>query len=90
MVRTMIQGAGLPNTYWSYALLHAVYLKNRLPHKAVKNTPHEMYTKSDLSHLRVFGSFVTSNLSHGIFLGYTAIDRNINFRDEVSNQIKLA
>ena len=63
-----------------------------------------MYTvlRPNLSHLHVFGSFVTSknpgdrrtklstNVSHSIFLGYTATDRNIFFRDKVSNQIKQA
>ena len=35
-MRTMLQAACLTNMYRSYALLHAVYLKNRLPRKAVK------------------------------------------------------
>ena len=39
---TMIQGAGLPNIYWSYVLLHVVYLKNRMPHIALDSTPYEM------------------------------------------------
>jgi len=104
MMHTILQGAGFPKKYWSYALLHAVYLKNKLPHRAVQTTPYEMFTgtRPDLSHLYVFGSFVTSkktgdratklssNVSHGIFLGYTANNRNIIFRDELTNQIKRA
>jgi len=86
MTRTMLQGAGLSSVYWSYALFHAVYIKNRLPRKAIPTTPFEAYTGGilDLKHLRVFGCFVTSknpgerktklskNVSHSIFLGYTA------------------
>ena len=28
MMRIMLMAAGLANTYWSYALLHTVYIKN--------------------------------------------------------------
>lgn len=104
IMRTMVQGAGLRNTYWNYVLLHTVYLKNRLTHAASKATQYENYTgmKPYLSHLRIFWNFFTSknpsdrnnrsarNVSHGIFLGYTATDRNIIFRDENSNQIRRA
>jgi deoxyuridine 5'-triphosphate nucleotidohydrolase len=61
MMRTMLHGAGLGSEYWSYALRHAVYLKNRLPHTALKwVTPYEKMNKikPDLSRLRVFGSKV--------------------------------
>ena len=75
-----------------------------MPHRSIPTTPYEAYTakKPDLSHLKIFGSYVTSknpndrttklahNVSHGIFLGYTATDRNIIFRDEASNQVKRA
>ena len=59
MMRSMLYGAGLGSEYWSYALRHAVYLKNRLPHTALKyKTPFEAIngTKPDLSKLRVFGA----------------------------------
>ena len=32
ITRKILQGAGLSNTYWSYALLHVIYLNNKLPH----------------------------------------------------------
>ena len=32
MVRSLLHGAGLGPEYWSFALLHAVYIKNRLRH----------------------------------------------------------
>ena len=28
MMRTMLMASGLPNTYWSYAILHSVCIKN--------------------------------------------------------------
>jgi dUTP pyrophosphatase len=61
MMRGLLYGAGLGSKYWSYALRHAVYLKNRLPHTALSyKTPYEMINgeKPDLSNLRVFGSRV--------------------------------
>lgn len=73
-------------------------------HQIVPTTPHEAYTshKPDLPHLKIFGSYVTSkrqrgratklahNVSHGILLGYTTTDRNIIFRNDVSDQVKFA
>ena len=43
-LRAMLMGAGIEDKYWSEALLHAIYIKNRLPHSAfkLKSTP---YTK---------------------------------------------
>ena len=32
MMRCLLHSAGLGPEYWSYALIHAVYIKNRLPH----------------------------------------------------------
>ena len=32
MMRSMLKGSNLDKSYWADALLHAVYLKNRLPH----------------------------------------------------------
>jgi dUTP pyrophosphatase len=57
----MLYGAGLGSQYWSYALRHAVYLKNRLPHTALAYvSPYQKLngTKPDLSKLRVFGARV--------------------------------
>ena len=63
MMRTMLSGSNLSSKYWSHAIRHAVYVKNRLPHQSLpgKITPYERYTsrRPDLTHLRVFGSHVT-------------------------------
>ena len=38
MMRCILHNANLGPEYWSYALIHAVYIKNRLPHSAIKMT----------------------------------------------------
>lgn len=103
-MRSMLSAASLGPEYWSWALLHAVYLKNRLPHRAIGTTPYQAYTgkKPDLKHLRIFGSPVVSRLpgrrpakldshtSSGIFLGFTATAHNIYYRDNSTKRIKIA
>jgi hypothetical protein len=56
--RTLLYGSGLPAKYWSAALLHSVYLANRLVHTVTKKTPFEAFygIKPDLAHLKLFGS----------------------------------
>jgi hypothetical protein len=90
-IRTLLYGSSLPAKFWSVALLHSVYLHNCLVHTKTKVIPFEGYfgTKSDLSHLKVFGSRVCvkhngdrsrkldCNDFTGIFLGFTATDHNI-------------
>ena len=39
MMRTMLMLSGLPSTYWRYVILHAVYIKNHLPHRAMTCMP---------------------------------------------------
>jgi hypothetical protein len=61
MMRSMLYGAGLGSQYWAYAIRHAVYLKNRLPHTSLQYvTPYEKLNgvKPDLSRARIFGSRV--------------------------------
>jgi len=59
----MLKGVKLDSSYWSHALRHAVYIKNRLPHSALPGhiTPFHRFTgrQPDLTHLKVFGSHVT-------------------------------
>jgi hypothetical protein len=57
---TLLYGSGLPAKYWSSALVHSVYLHNRLVHKVTKKTPFEGFygAKPDISHLKLFGSRV--------------------------------
>ena len=100
----MIEGARLSNKYWSYALLHTVYMKHRLSHKALTITLYQGYAGNipDVSHLKVFDIHVTSklpgdrrtklakNVTYGIFLGYVATNVNIIFQDSISNLVKRA
>jgi hypothetical protein len=62
MVQCMLYSAGLHPRFWSAALVHAVYLNNRIYHKALCMTPHEAWTgeKPSLAHLRTFGALVTA------------------------------
>jgi hypothetical protein len=56
--RSMLHAAGLPLEFWEYAVLTAVYLRNRSPTRALTDaTPYEAWRgdKPDLSHLRAFG-----------------------------------
>jgi len=100
--RALLYGAGLPAKYWSAALVHSVYLHNRLVHLATLSTPFEYYygVKHDLEFLKTFGSRVCvkgSGDRHakldrhdftGIFLGYTATDQNIVYLDMDSGFVK--
>ncbi len=57
---SLLYGAGLPAKYLSAALVHAVYLHNRLVHSATSCTPFEYYykLKPDLEYLKIFWSRV--------------------------------
>ena len=100
--RTLLFGSGLPAKYWSAALLHAVYLHNRLVHLETKKTPFKGYygIKPDLSFLKLFGLRVCikrtgdqrSKLDphdfRGIFIGYALTDQNIFYLDIDSGLVK--
>ena len=103
MVRSLLYSAGLHPNFWSYALLHAVHLKNRLWHSAINQTPFQAWTgtRPDLSHLRTFGSLVSprrngprpakldNHTYEGVFLGYTSSCANINYIDVQSGRVKV-
>jgi dUTP pyrophosphatase len=103
-MHSLLHGAHLGPKYWSWALIHAVYLKNRTPHRSTGTTPHQACTgkRPDISALRVFGSPIVARLpghrpakldSHtttGIFLGYTGTEKNVYYRDSTSGKIKIA
>jgi dUTP pyrophosphatase len=102
-VRCLLYNANLGPEYWSFALLHAVYLKNRLPHCTTNQVPLTAYTgkRPNAKRLRVFGCPVVVrhmdrkakldlNTTAGIFLGYTATDKNVIYRDSVTGRFKTA
>jgi dUTP pyrophosphatase len=102
MMRSLLNGANLSPQYWSWAILHALYLKNRIPHRALNTTPYEAYIGRKPNHLRVFGSPVTvrnpgrqpakldTHASLGTFLGYTATHNNIYYLDSHTKHIKIS
>jgi len=59
MAMSMLFAANLPDTLWPQAIGTAVYIRNRLPHSALKGdtTPFELWTghKPSLAHLCTFG-----------------------------------
>jgi dUTP pyrophosphatase len=103
MMRCLLHGANLGPEYWSWALIHAVYLKNRLPHRSIPTTPYQEYTgrRPDAKYLRIFGCPIITKLSGkrpakldshtatGIFLGYTATDKNVYYQDTILKKIKV-
>ena len=103
-VRALLYGAALEAKYWSAALLHAVYLHNRLVVASTRRTPFEAWygRKPNLRHLKMFGSRVCvkqpgkrnakldRNDYRGIFLGYTATDLNIRYIDLDSGVVKTS
>jgi hypothetical protein len=101
-VQTLLFGAGLSAYFWSAALLHTVYLQNRLVHSATNKTPYKGWygCKPDITHLKIIGSQVCVKQTcsrrckldphdfTGIFLGYTATDQNIIHLDLNSGIVK--
>lgn len=60
-VRAMLFQANMPQSWWAEAILHAVYLKNRLPHSGIRdNTPYKLWYNRfpTYKHLRPFGCIV--------------------------------
>lgn len=85
IARALLFQSCLPKFFWSYAVLHATYLMNRVPSAVLKDrTPYEVLHGSlpNLSQLRVFGClcFASTLQAHrskfdsrsrkGVFLGY--------------------
>lgn len=86
MARCMLKHANLPLRFWDAAVLTACYLRNRLPVRSNKQSPHELMngSKPILSHLRVWGCICYALIDEkdphrykllptslkGIFVGY--------------------
>ena len=101
-VHTLLYGSGLPAKFWSAALLHSVYLYNRLVHSSVGMTPYEAWygRRPDMTFLKTFGSKVCVRQSGSqrckldrhdftrIFLGYIATDQNMMYLDTTSVIVK--
>jgi deoxyuridine 5'-triphosphate nucleotidohydrolase len=104
MMRSMLYGAGLGSKYWSYALRHAVFLKNRLPHSSLQyKTPYEAMNgiKPNLGKIRVFGArahFMKGTRAKkldrmdgtGTFMTYKGTDKISYIIDEVTGKERTA
>mmetsp|Transcript_12630 Transcript_12630/g.36754 ORF Transcript_12630/g.36754 Transcript_12630/m.36754 type:complete len:1246 (+) Transcript_12630:2039-5776(+) len=104
MVRSMLYSAGLSPKFWSFALVYATYIKNRLWHASIKRTPFEEHhgVPPDVSHLRVFGSKITARIPgaplaklddhvyDGVFLGFGATSSLAVYYDIHTGRIKTA
>jgi hypothetical protein len=55
MACCLLHNAGLPDSFWGYAVLHCGHILNLLPSRRIheKTTPHELFTgkKPSLAHL---------------------------------------
>jgi hypothetical protein len=104
MVRCLLYSSGLSSKFWSAALIHTIYLKNRLYHKAIGKTPYEGWTgiKPELDHLRTFGALVTArkpekrpakadrHTAHGVLLGFGSSTKHVRYFDLTKNRGKLS
>jgi hypothetical protein len=104
IMKAILTNTNIRPEYWSWVIKHAVYLKNRLPHRSTGTTPYFAWTgrKPSTKLLQVFGCPIIvrlpghrpAKLDHhtasGIFLGYTAMDHNVYYRDIVTGRVKIA
>ena len=104
MMRAALTNSGLSAKYWSDALVHSVFIKNRLPHAAFKykSTPYTELTgtKPNMDSIRIFGSPITTrkpgrrpvkldnHCYNGIFLRFAKTLRNIVYLDTLTKKIK--
>ena len=104
IVKCLLHASGLHSGYWSYAMHHAVYLANRTFHSSIGMTPFQAlhHTQPDLSKLKIFGAkcfFKHTKTNQkdldipgeeGIFLGYTATEKNVYVQSTKTNHIHIA
>ncbi len=104
MVRATLSDTGLPDKFWSDALVHAVFIKNRLPHAAFKylSTPYTELTgtRPNLQQLKIFGAPIIArkpgkrrvkmdrHCYHGIFLRFAKTMKNIVYYDTKTKRVK--
>ena len=103
-VRTMLFAAGLPLSYWPFALQHYVLIHNALPHGDRQESAYTICTgkRFNLSLLRVFGCRIYAlpttkrdvkldvHARPGIFLGYRNSLRNAIYLDDATRKVKKA
>ena len=82
MASCLLTQANLLKNLWSYAVMCAVYIRNRCYNHRLKKTPHETFTghKPNLQHMHIFGTVCFAYIQEkkklddraekGIFVGY--------------------
>ncbi|CAB4032274.1 myosin heavy fast skeletal muscle [Paramuricea clavata] len=82
MAKCLLIEAKLPKTLWTYAVMAAVYIRNRCYNHRLKKTPYEVFTsqKPNLQNMHVFGTVCYTYVQEkkkldprgeeGIFVGY--------------------
>jgi len=83
--KTILYWAGLSTNFWEYAVKHATYIYNLIPHKGINNNiPNEIYynKKVNLKYLKTFGCLAyyknfkqhlpkfDINSKKGVYLGF--------------------
>ena len=103
MIQCLLHAANLGPEYWSFVLIYAIYIKNKMPHRLISTTPYEAITgkQPDLGNLRIFGCRIYAkkpgkrpakldyNTSNGIFQGYTATTKNVYHLNDATQQVKI-
>ena len=101
MARAMIIGSQLPKSLWTYAVMTAAHVRNRVFCQRIKDTPYHMLTgrKPKLGRLHIFGTVCTS-YNHeekqkldergrkGIFVGYDKYSPSYLVYFEESKQVR--
>ena len=102
MVRSMTSPTNLPFTFSGYALETVAFTLNRVPSKAVENTPYEMWTgkRPIFSFLKIWGceAYVKSKVSNKmepksdnyLFVGYPKETKGYYFYYPIENKVFVA
>ena len=105
MARNMLNGKGLPNSFWAEAVNTTIYILNRSATKAVDGkTPQEAYSgkKPSVAHLKVFGSECFMHIPDEertklepksrkcIFLGYDMESKAYRLYDPQARKVRLS
>ena len=102
-MRWLLHTAGLRPESWSHTLLHAFYVKYRLPHSFIKMAPYQVLTDPQLKlkNLRTFVSRIyvrnpgkidaklDHHISNNVFVGYTVTNNNVYYIDDATNNLKI-
>ena len=64
MARTMLLESGLPKYLWTYAVMAAVHIRNRMYSERIQDTPYHLLvgSKPSISKLHMFGSVCYANV----------------------------